>query len=407
LPRGAVPTWNPARARGGSRKEHVMPSAWVYQDDKQVKKHGEERASWYVGWIDPEGKRRCKSCGPGPEGKRNAEKLRKRREAELLTGTYQSNTRKTWEEFRREYGERVLAGLAVATRLQAEISLGNFERLVKPVRVSVLTTRHVDEFIAARRQERGRRPGDIISPASVNKDLRHVKAALSVAVEWGYLKQLPRFRMEKAPKKLPRYVPGDHFALIYRVGCEAARMPEGMAYAPADWWRALMVTGYMTGWRIGDMLNLRRDDLDLDAGTAVIRWEAEGNKGKRDELVKLHPVVVEHLKRLPGFTPTVFPWNHNGRTLYDEFARVQQAAGISLPCHRKHEHTPACHVYGFHDLRRAFATYNADKLTPDALQALMRHKSYQTTQLYINMARQMDAAVANLHVPEVLRRESV
>jgi integrase len=60
-------------------------------------------------------------------------------------------------------------------------------------------------------------------------------------------------------------------------------------------------------------------------------------------------------------------------------------------------------VYGFHDLRRAFATMNADKLTPDALQALMRHKSYQTTQVYINMTRQMDQAVAALHVPEVLR----
>jgi hypothetical protein len=46
---------------------------------------------------------------------------------------------------------------------------------------------------------------------------------------------------------------------------------------------------------------------------------------------------------------------------------------------------------------------NADKLTPDALQALMRHKSYQTTQVYINMARQMGEAVAGLHVPEVLK----
>ena len=64
-----------------------------------------------------------------------------------------------------------------------------------------------------------------------------------------------------------------------------------------------------------------------------------------------------------------------------------------------------CHVYGFHDLRRAFATMNADKLTPDALQALMRHKSYTTTQVYINMARQMDAAVANLHVPDVLKKK--
>src|SRR5262249_30843564 len=146
---------------------------------------------------------------------------------------------------------------------------------------------------------------------------------------------------------------------------------------------------------------LRRDDLDLETGIAITRWE--DNKGKRDERVKLHPVVVEHLKKLPGFTPTVFPWNHNKTTLYNEFTAIQEKAGIHLPCNEKHKHTPACHVYGFHDLRRAFATMNADRLTGDALQALMRHKSYSTTQRYINIARQMDAAVASLHVPEVLR----
>lgn len=46
---------------------------------------------------------------------------------------------------------------------------------------------------------------------------------------------------------------------------------------------------------------------------------------------------------------------------------------------------------------------NADKLSADALQALMRHKSDATTQKYIYMGRQMDAAVARLHVPDVLR----
>jgi hypothetical protein len=30
-----------------------------------------------------------------------------------------------------------------------------------------------------------------------------------------------------------------------------------------------MVMGYMTGWWIGDMLALRRSNLDLEAGTAV------------------------------------------------------------------------------------------------------------------------------------------
>jgi integrase len=270
-----------------------------------------------------------------------------------------------------------------------------------PHPVFAISTPHVDDFIAARRQEPGRKQGDAVSPYSVNKDLRHVKAALAVAVEWGYLPRLPKFRMERTPKKLPTFVTREHFALIYGPGCEAARKPAGLPYPPADWWRGLLALARMTGWRIGDMLALRRDQLDLDAGTAVSL--AEDNKAKRDERVNLHPALVEPLRRLAGFTPTVFPWTHNRRTLDVEFARIQEAGGIRLPCPRGHKHTRYCHVYSFHDLRRAFATCNAGRLTGDELQALMRHKSYQTTQLYINMARQMEEVVGKLDVPEVLK----
>jgi hypothetical protein len=42
-------------------------------------------------------------------------------------------------------------------------------------------------------------------------------------------------------------------------------------------------------------------------------------------------------------------------------------------------------------------------LTPDALQKLMRHKSYTTTQVYFNMQRQMEEAVDALPVPDVLK----
>jgi integrase len=79
---------------------------------------------------------------------------------------------------------------------------------------------------------------------------------------------------------------------------------------------------------------------------------------------------------------------------------------MHLPCRGEHEHTRFCHTYSFHDLRRTFASMNADRLTPDALQALMRHKSCQTTMIYINMARQLDVAVAGLHVSDILRKEA-
>jgi hypothetical protein len=38
-------------------------SAWLYQDDKQLKKVGSERATWYVCWLDSAAKRRRKSSG--------------------------------------------------------------------------------------------------------------------------------------------------------------------------------------------------------------------------------------------------------------------------------------------------------------------------------------------------------
>ena len=89
--------------------------------------------------------------------------------------------------------------------------------------------------------------------------------------------------------------------------------------------------------------------------------------------------------------------------LWTQFWRIQEAAGIRLSCDGKHKHTPACHVYGFHDCRRAFATVNAETQSADALQRLMRHRSYSTTQRYINMAHQMNGAVEKLFVPPILR----
>jgi integrase len=379
-----------------------MASAWVYQDAHQVAKVGIDQASWYAGWIDPEGKRRCKSCGKGSVGQKKAEELRIKQQDRLERGTYQADVRKTWKDFRNEYEERIAKGMALQTRRLTLDALDDFERIIKPKKLAAIKTKTVDDFIAKRRTEKGRRQGDTISPATVNRQLRHLKAVLRVAHEWGYLQAVPKIRMLKEPGKLPTYVSPEHFRAIY-LACDQARWPDELPFPAADWWRSLLVFAYMTGWRISEILSLKREDVDLDSGTAITR--AEDNKGKRDERVKLHPVVVEHLKHLPGFTSVILPWDRDETCLYNQFRRIQEAAKVKLPCSKQHKHSPACHVYGFHDLRRAFATMNASRLTGDALKALMRHKSYLTTQRYINMARQLDEAVAVLHVPDVLRKD--
>jgi integrase len=44
---------------------------------------------------------------------------------------------------------------------------------------------------------------------------------------------------------------------------------------------------------------------------------------------------------------------------------------------------------------------NADRLTGDALQAMMRHKSYTTTQRYIAAARQLDQSAEAPYIPDL------
>ena len=147
----------------------------------------------------------------------------------------------------------------------------------------------------------------------------------------------------------------------------------------------------MTGWRIGSILALRRSEVDLEAGTAFSL--ADDNKGGRDQVISLPPLVVEHLKRVQSFDSLFFPWPHHERTLYERFAAIQVEAGVK-PSRGKER-------YGFHDLRRAFATLNAGRLSADVLQALMQHQSYTTTQRYIDLARQMQPAAHDVYVPDL------
>ena len=160
---------------------------------------------------------------------------------------------------------------------------------------------------------------------------------------------------------------------------------------------------YMTGWRVDELLSLKRTDLNLKTGHSTTRYR--DNKGKRDEVARLHQFVVDHLKPIKSFGELFFEWPHGYKSLWSEFHRIQQAASIWLECHEEHDHTDSCHFYGFHDLRRAFATENAENVNPLDLQRLMRHKSFTTTLRYINMAKKSKGEPTDkLQVPDLKRK---
>ena len=377
--------------------------AWVHQLKTQVEKKGPDRASWYVSWKDPNGKQCRKSCGPGKVGKSAANTLADKTHSQLVTGTYQANERATWDQFFTRYTAHVEARYGASSRLASRISINTFIRIAKPRLMHSIDTAKIDQFIGTRLKETGLRKDDEggplpVSLATVNRELRYIKAALRLAADWGFVDKVPRMRFLKPEQKLPTFVPPEHFAAILRA-CEVATMPVVPNVTPTEWWRGLLVLLYMTGWRIGQTKALKWSDIDLEAGTALTR--ADANKGRRDQSIPLHPLVVQYLRPLAkSFDSRLFPWDHNASSLWIEFSRIQEAStladGKPLPKGGK-----AGKWYGFHDLRRGFATVNAASMNLFELQSLMQHRSLTTTQLYVNMAGQLNKAVHGLFVPAI------
>ncbi len=390
-----------------------MKKAWTYQRREQIEKYGADKASWYCAWYEPGGALRSKSCGSGSIGRTAAKRLADLRHSELVTGTYKPKQKMTWEKLRSDYSTKIACRFDVPSRLAVEIALDNFQRVAKPHSVAAIDVEKIDDFIAKRLKESACKGSSApeakkknyppVSPATVNKELRYLRMILNVAKEWRVIQDVPKIRFLKVPKKLPTYIPESHFEAIYKA-CGVARKPYGVPnLEPAVWWRGLLTMAYMTGWRISQLLSLTWDDIDFEDGSATSRAEAVGNKGKREERVPLHPIVLSHLKQLAGsFDKYVFPWYQNKRDLWPEFHAIQATAKLSddtpLPKGGK-----GGRPYSFHDCRRGYATNNAALMDLFTLQQLMQHKSLETTREYVSMALRLKEPVQNLFVPQSLR----
>lgn len=365
--------------------------AWLFQDPKRLEALG-DKCPWSVGWYNAEGKRKGKKIG----SKSLAEKFARKVEGELAAGLCTvGRKRTTWADFRRKFEDYSRASCSSGTHREYVRALDAFQRLMSPGYVDAITTGVVDQFTAKRRLDRQLGAvddeGNVVrlSPASVNKDLRGLKVAFRKAEQWGMLDRAPVVTMLREPDRDPYFVDDATFAKLY-AACDAVERPGGRRYPAGDWWRALLCFAYLTGWRIGEILDLRRDDVDLETGIATV--DAESTKGRRTARVELHPIVVEHLRGIIEFSPFVFDWPHHERTLWTDFTALKAAAGVEFPG-------------AFHRFRFGFANANVDSLPADLLQRLMRHQAASTTRRYINAAERMKRAgtAARLHVPEVLR----
>ncbi len=146
------------------------------------------------------------------------------------------------------------------------------------------------------------------------------------------------------------YSPDDITALM-----AAARDGTSMPLIAATY-RTLIGMLAVTGMRVGEAINLDRDDVDLDEGVLIVR---QGKFGKSRELV-LHPSTVTALRDYAELRDRTRPWTWtpawfisssgsrlNYKNVHHRFHQLTLAAGLgprSATCRPR-----------IHDLRHAFA----------------------------------------------------
>lgn len=233
-----------------------------------------------------------------------------------------------------------------------------------------------------------------LSKTSVAKYLREVQAIFSTIGPvrhgkpdaFGILDRVPVCRKPPIDETPVITIEADEVDRIYEA-CRIATWPKKVSadgkwiqFVPVDWWRCLLVYLYNVGSRRNEFLGLRRDQIDFDRRMMTIDPEKHGDSNWKP----LHANVIDHMRTIWLPNRTLLFACPRTRTLYKQWHRIQEAAGIHVPRPIDSDRKP---YYSFHEVRKTAGTNWAEH-SPSAAQHMLGHRSLNTTvRHYINRGK--------------------
>jgi len=340
------------------------PSVWIMKRALK-KRRGKAVYSYGVQWRDPTtGKTKTETVGTD---KVLAQVKAEERRRELAAGIYVGIKPITFEDFKAEHVRLMKGQRAAATVTETELALRQFDEACHPQKLTEIDFSMIEQFRAAR-------IADGLSPYTVNKALKGLRAALTAAVERGYLLRNPfAGRWTKLEVTVPEVTPTvlsvDEFAKL-------------LAACHEDRWRAFFMLGYYAGLRLGEISALRWEDVELDSGTVHVRCKPDHRtKSRKNRIVPMAGPLAAVLARLQlgRLASEHVIRNANGGPIRNNarscFQRRVVAAGLVDGGGKA--------LYTCHDLRRSAGTNWARAGTsPKVLKELMGHASIETTMKY-------------------------
>jgi integrase/recombinase XerC len=335
-----------------------------------IKRPGGRSPYWYLRyWVrSPEGGK-PKECWKSTRTaiREQADEQRHKLERQLEAGAADEPST-SWGDFR-EAVEKHIAQKPGTTIGVYRNALNVFEKLVRPSDLATITPAVIENFA----QQRLR---DGLAPATVNRDLRHLKAALRGAVRRGLLPAAPDFHgvFVREPKKSPVAIPEEDFLRLIRA---VESKDADLRRRDAPWWRMFLYVAYYLGLRRGESLALRWEDIRWE--TREVRVQAFTSKGRKERILPIAARLTELLASYwssdgsPKPSEPVFPWPYDtARPLYDDWKRILLAA--ELPDDRR---------YTLNQFRSSCATaLIASNVPTVVVKDFLGHSSVTTTDEY-------------------------
>jgi integrase len=208
------------------------------------------------------------------------------------------------------------------------------------------------------------------SKKTINNHLATLGKMLSLAKEWDLITSAPKM-------KLFRLEPSDFEFLTFE------ETPRFLAGVPPEW-KTFALVPLKTGLRVGELLALKWEDLDLSAGRLMVRrtlWNKQEvlPKGGRVREVPLGNDVIAALKahrHLRG--PYVFCDEAGGRLTHSKVKRVVPGACAKAGLAKR---------LTTHDLRHSFASHLVMLgQSLKAVQELLGHTTIEMTMRYAHLS---------------------
>ncbi len=209
-----------------------------------------------------------------------------------------------------------------------------------------------------------------LSPKSINNFLTILNKCLQTAQEWQLLARVPKIRWMRVPPQRAEHLSPE----------ECEQLLEAAKYKP--FWRNMIFCGLRTGLRLGELIGLRWEDIDLDRRTihvnrSVVYGIEDAPKNNRTRVVPLCADIYECLLAFPSKKGLVFP-QPNGDPLNYNLAQWGLGS-IRLRIGMRR--------IGWHALRHTFASQLVTKgVSLRAVQELLGHSTIQMTMRYSHLA---------------------